>query len=168
MLAPTPALVAFRRRAIEHTEEATLPVVFVLDAAMHVAASVVASFRPAATLQILGGARRTNDAEVAETLGHAIRALGVRTVVVCVEDGRPPESSARREALLADCQTLDQHLWLSRIFREHGVVVEGLFFDTAEGDLYLWDRAGHRFELLADTSLESFFGDARSRARRET
>lgn len=164
MLAPTPALEVFRRRAIARTDDGTLPAVFVLDAPMHVAAAVVASFHPVATLQILGGARRTNDAEVAETVEHAVQTLGARTVVVCCEDTEAPASSACREILLSDCQSLAQHLWLGRIFREHEVTVEGLFFDKAKGDLYLWDAAGRHFELLADAGLRAFFDRVRERA----
>jgi len=39
-----------------------------------------------------------------------------------------------------------------------------LWFDTVEGDIYCWDAATRRFELLADDGLERFFTKVRHRA----
>jgi hypothetical protein len=157
----------FRRRGLERVEEPTLPAAFVLDSHMSVAAQVVASFHPAATLQVRGGARRTSAEGVAATLEHAITQLGVRTVVLCIEDVRPPELSPLREAFLAESQWLRDHLWLERIFRENGVVIESMWFDVREGDLHLWDPSTRRFELLADSGIEAFVECVTARAQAE-
>lgn len=158
---------AFRRRGLERVEEPTLAAAFVLDSHMSVAAQVVASFHPAATLQVRGGARRTSVEGVAATLEHAITRLGVRTVVLCTEDVQPPELSPLREAFLAESQWLHDHLWLERIFRENSVVIESMWFDVREGDLHLWDPSARRFELLADSGIEAFVERVTARAQAE-
>lgn len=161
-------IVSFRRRGLERRQDdVSLPAAFVLDAHMSVAAELVASFRPASTLQLRGGARQTSSAEVAATLEHAVEQQGVRTIVVCMQDTRPPESSPLREPFLADALWLADHLWLARLFRDKGVVVEAMWLDVEEGDLYLWDRDAKRFELVADSGIASFVERTRARARIE-
>jgi len=157
----------FRRRGLERREEPTLPAAFVLDSHMSVAAQVVASFHPAATLQVRGGARRTSADGVAATLEHAVTQHGVRTIVLCTQDLRPPELSPLREAFLAESLWLRDHLWLERIFRTNGVVIESMWFDLEEGDLHLWDPDTRRFELLADSGIEAFVQRVKTRAQAE-
>lgn len=156
---------AFRRRGLERREEPTLPAAFVLDSHMSIAAQVVGSFHPAATLQLRGGARRTRASDVATTLEHAVTELGVRTIVLCTEDVRPPELSPLREAFLAESLWLREHLWLERLFRDHRVEIESMWFDVEEGDLHLWDPTTRRFELLADSGLEAFVARVHARTR---
>jgi hypothetical protein len=155
---------AFRRRGLERREEPTLPAAFVLDSHMSVAAQVVASFHPAATLQLRDGARRTRTDDVAKTLEHAVTELGARTIVLCNEDVRPPELSSLREGFLAESLWLSDHLWLQRLFRDHDVVIESMWFDVEEGDLHLFDAATRRFDLLADSGIEAFVERVRARA----
>ncbi|MFO0607002.1 MAG: hypothetical protein U0324_27770 [Polyangiales bacterium] len=143
-----------------------LPVAFVLDSHMHAAAAVAASLRPTATLQLLGGARQTRSAEVAATLEHAVVRLGVRTVVVCGQDDGPPDASPLARALLADVRWLAEHLWLERVFREAGAVVEPMWLDARAGELHVWDRHARRLVPAGDGGLAAFVDRALSRARR--
>lgn len=161
---PTLALTQFRRRAIEEVDGSVLPACFVLEPHMHITAGVVASLQPASVLQIHGGARRTADATIAETIEHAVQKLGVRTIVVCAEDTYPPEMTPRREHLLASAQALTDHLWLERLFRDHDVRVEALWLDVVEGDIHRWDPEQRRFELLADSGLSDLLATMRRRA----
>jgi hypothetical protein len=154
----------FRRRGLERTCDETLPAAFVLDSDMAIAAEVVASFRPVATLQLLGAARRVVSPEVFTTLEHAAGPRGARTLVVCTEDVRPPETSARREAFLADALWLRDQLRLRRPLGQADLEIESMWFDVEEGDLYLWDPGPRRFELLADSGLEAFVARVRARS----
>lgn len=166
MSVPTAALTQFRRRGLETPEEDVLAACFVLEPHMAVTAGVVASFQPAAVLQILGGAKRTSDATVAETIEHAVEKLGVRTVVVCAEGTLPPEMTPRREQLLASAQFLTEHPWLGRLFREHEVAVEALWLDVVEGDIHVWEPERRAFELLADDGLGALLTRIQRRAGR--
>lgn len=159
----TPALSHYRRRGLETTEDHVLAACFVLEPHMAITAGVVASLHPASILQVHGGARCTNDATVAKTIEHAVEKLGVRTVIVCAEERLPPEMTPRRERLFFDLHTLVDHPWLGRMFREHDVRVEALWFDTVEGDIHRWDSDQKRFELLADDGLHGLILDIRRR-----
>lgn len=154
----------FRRRGADRVKDVTLPAAFVLDAHMAIAAEVVASFRPAATLQLHGGTRRTRAVDVAETIEHAVTELGVRSVVLCTQAAHPPELSAQREPFLADALWLYDHLWLARVFRDHDVVIESLWFDVERGELHLWSPSAARFELLTDSGVDAFVERVRTRA----
>ncbi len=153
---PNEAIWKFRRRAIEPEHEVALPAVFVLGDDMHVTARVISSLEPLSILQLRGGARQTRAAEVATTIEHAVERLGARTVVVCAQGAHPPDTCSGGERLLGDCQWLEDHLWLARVFRERSVSVEALYFDVVEGDIYWWCARAKRFELLADTGLAAF------------
>jgi hypothetical protein len=159
----TEALRRFRRRALEHPTQAVLPAVFVLEPDMYLASAVVASWYPVATLQLLGATGAAATEARRATLGHAIAALGARTVVVCAEGSGQPNASGAADALLAGCTAVRQDPALGSAAGAP-IVTEALWFDVVEGDLYRWSPSARRFELLADDALSRFLEEVKSRA----
>jgi hypothetical protein len=135
----TQALVTFRRRS-DAPFSPPLPAVIVMEPGMFVTAAVTASWLPVSSLQTLNATERT----------------GLATV--------RPDQAEGRERLLGACVALHDDPVLGPALRSHAVAVEALWFDTVEGDIYCWDAATRRFELLADDGLERFFAKVRHRA----
>lgn len=159
MVIPTQALATFRRRAIDAQTERPLPAIFVLEPGMCVAAAVIASWHPVSSLQLLGATERAGAGAGRGTIEHAIDRLGAQTVVVCGEGTVRPDHGADRERLLGACLALVDEPVLGPVLRARAVTVEALWFDSSEGDIYLWDVGTRRFELLADQGLERFFAN---------
>lgn len=159
----THALEAFRARGCTSDIETPLPALFVLDMGLFVAASVTASWYPVATLQAFGANERSEIATHRRTVERAVGQLGARTVVVCGEGTSRPHGE-ERERLLGACAALLDDPILGPALRSRGVAVEALWFDTSEGDIYLWQAGARRFELLADAGLVQFFESIRLRS----
>ena len=157
MFTPTQALATFRRRTIDAQTERALPAVFVLEPGMCITAAVVASWHPVSSLQLLGATSRAGVGAGRGTIEHAIDRLGARTVVVCGEGTVRPDQGPDGERLLGACLALIEEPVLGPVLRARDITVEALWFDTAEGDIFLWQVGARRFELFADQGLERFF-----------
>ena len=163
MFFSTQALATFRRRSDTRLTP-PLPALFVMEPGMFVTAAVTASWCPVSSLQTLNVTERAGLAAGRGTIEHAIHQLAVRTVVFCGEGTVRPDQAEGRERLLGACVALHDDPVLGPALRSHAVAVEALWFDTMEGDVYGWDAATHRFDLLADDGLERFFAKVRHRA----
>jgi hypothetical protein len=158
----TRALATFRRR--DEESAAPLPALFVLEPEMSATAAVTASWSPASSLQVLGATDERGLAAGRATIERAVREQAVRTLVLCGEGTVRPDQARDRERLLAACAALRDDPGLGGVLRASGVAVEALWFDRREGDVYLWDVATRRFELLTDLELERFFAEIQRRA----
>ena len=163
MFFSTQALARFRRQS-DTPLTAPLPALFVMEPGMFVTAAVTNSWCPVSSLQTLNATERAGLAAGRGTIEHAIHQLAVRTVVFCGEGTVRPDQAEGRERLLGACVALHDDPVLGPALRSHAVAVEALWFDTMEGDVYGWDAATHRFDLLADDGLERFFAKVRHRA----
>lgn len=163
MFFSTLALATFRRRS-DGLLAPPLPALFVMEPGMFVTAAVTASWCPVSSLQTLNATDRTGLAAGRGTIEHAIHQLAARTVVFCGEGTVRPDQAEGRERLLGACVALHDDPVLGPALRSHAVAVEALWFDTIEGDIYSWDAATRRFDLLADDGLERFFAKVRHRA----
>ena len=163
MFFSTRALARFRRQS-DTPLTAPLPALFVMEPGMFVTAAVTNSWCPVSSLQTLNATERAGLAAGRGTIEHAIHQLAVRTVVFCGEGTVRPDQAEGRERLLGACVALHDDPVLGPALRSHAVAVEALWFDTMEGDVYGWDAATHRFDLLADDGLERFFAKVRHRA----
>lgn len=163
MFFSTHALATFRRRSDARLPP-PLPAVVVMEPGMFITAAVTASWCPVSSLQTLNATERTGLAAGRSTIEHAIHQLAARTVVFCGEGTVRPDLAEGRERLLGACVALHDDPVLGPALRSHAVAVEALWFDTVEGDIYCWDAATRRFELLADDGLERFLAQVRHRA----
>lgn len=163
MFFSTLALATFRRRS-DGPLAPPLPALFVMEPGMFVTAAVTASWCPVSSLQTLNATDRTGLAAGRGTIEHAIHQLAARTVVFCGEGTVRPDQAEGRERLLGACVALHDDPVLGPALRSHAVAVEALWFDTIEGDIYGWDAATRRFDLLADDGLERFLAKVRHRA----
>ena len=163
MFFSTQALATFRRRSDARLPP-PLPAVIVMEPGMFVTAAVTASWRPVSSLQTLNVTERAGLDAGRGTIEHAIHQLAVRTVVFCGEGTVRPDQAKGRERLLGACVALHDDPVLGPALGSHGVAVEALWFDTVEGDIYRWDAANRRFDLLADDGLDRFFAKVRHRA----
>jgi len=166
MFTPTQALATFRRRTIDAQMESGLPAVFILEPGMCLTAAVVASWHPVSSLQLLGVTDRAGVGAARSTIEHAVDRLGAGTVVVCGEGTVRPDHGLGGERLLGACMSLMEEPVLGPLLRARDITVEALWFDTVEGDIFLWHVAGRRFELLADRGMERFFANVVQRSRR--
>lgn len=160
----TQALATFRRRVQESNSQSPLPAVFVMEPTMPITVAVTASWCPISSLQMLGATERSGLGAGRGTIEHAIDRFAARTVVFCAEGTVRPEQSADRERLLGACVAVKDDPVLGPVLRSRAVAVEALWFDTAEGDIFLWNAKPGRFELLADDGLERFFAEIHQRA----
>lgn len=163
MFISTEALATFRRRGNAQFAP-PLPAVVVMEPGVFVTAAVTASWCPVSSLQTLNVTEFSGLAAARGTIEHAIHQLAVRTVVFCGEGTVRPDQAEGRERLLGACVALHDDPVLGPALRSHAVAVEALWFDTVKGDIYCWDAATRRFELLADDGLERFFAKVRQRA----
>ena len=159
----TQALVTFRRRSDARFLR-PLPAVIVMEPGMFITAAVTASWCPVSSYQTLDATERSGLAAGRGTIEHAVHQLAARTVVFCGEGTVRPDQAGSRERLLGACVALHDDPVLGPALRSHAVAVEALWFDTVEGDIYCWDAATRRFDLLADDGLERFFARVRQRA----
>jgi len=166
MFTPTQALVTFRRRTVEAQSEHALRAIFVLEPGMCITSAVVASWHPVSSLQLIGATDRTGVGTGRVTIEHAIDRLGARTVVVCGEGTVRPDHGPDGERLLGACLALMEEPVLGPVLRARDIAVEALWFDTVEGDIFLWHVGARRFELLSDQGLERFFSAVIERSRR--
>jgi len=152
------ALRVYRRRPMEGASmEEPSNVMFVLCSESHAAAAVVAACEPAMVLQILGGASSPLGSSAIATIEYAVKSRGVRHLVVCGHDGcRAGSASGRGDRAAMQAETARQCLDLGRdshlapLLRSHGVTLRALWFDEAEGDVYLCDVEGRSATLLDD------------------
>lgn len=150
----------YRRLAPHLRRVEPLPAVFVLEPTMYLASAVVASWDPASMMQVVGGVSCPARESVRETIGWAIAAQRVGTVVLCGEGDTPPGPDA---SPLAACRALVEDRVLGKLIEEQGVTLEALWFDRHEGDIHRWDREARRWTWLSDLTLTAFFAELRSR-----
>jgi hypothetical protein len=140
------ALREFRMRATR-VEPPTLPAVFVLCSDAHACAETIAAWRPAFVVQLLAGADQLAAISAAE-----VRASGAKSIVICGHTSCVERDG--RERLLERCRAVVEHVELGALLREGRVRLEALYFDEPEGDVFRWDAAARRFELLSDPDVE--------------
>ena len=165
MNASTPALTAFRRAFQSPPAARSLPALFVLGPEMASAAEVVASWRPAVSFQLPEAPRGST--ALREAMVRAVEQLPLGAIVMCAECSVPPDRAPeRREQLLEICAAFRGDRRLGPMLRTGGLLLSALWFDTLEGDLFLWDEERHGFSLLDDPGLERWFLEIRGRATR--
>lgn len=158
------ALRAYRRNSLEEAPmDDRVSTMFVLCAECGAANQLVAACQPAVIFQAFGGLRDPEEPAARATLEYAIEKQGVRQVLVCGHHGcgavGDPSARATRAAVVAQCRALRESKGLGPLLRTHRVVVRPLWFDEAEGDVFLCNYEDDTVALLDDPGFERLWSD---------
>lgn len=159
------ALRIYRHFSLEKaTAREPRPLMFVLCSENYAAAALVAGCEPALVLQMPGGAQNPADGTTRATFDYAIREQGVRNVVVCGHQGcrmvEPQGLDPRRAtqaAVVSQCVALREDKHIGPLLSEHHVVLQPVWFDVREGDVFRCNFENERVELMSDDDLAKAF-----------